>query len=97
MSLVPNPDPSRFPVRQKRCDACLFSAARLVSEQRKSLILRECDAKHTAFQCHKATLLGQYIVCRGFYDEHDSLVVGLAKLLNVVDFVMEDDTHVKAK
>lgn len=74
-------------VMEKQCDECLFSNNRIVSESRKKELLEKCNRTGRAFDCHKATLLKQQIVCRAFFDGNHSLAVRLAKLLGCAEFV----------
>ena len=73
-------------VMAKRCDQCLFSSAKVVSDARRDSILADCNRTGRAFECHKATIVRQHAVCRGFYDERASLVVRLAIMLGRVEF-----------
>lgn len=74
-------------VMEKRCDQCLFSSNRIVSESRMKELLDQCNRTGGAFECHKATIKGQRAICRAFYDENASLAVRLAKMLECVEFV----------
>jgi hypothetical protein len=81
--------PLVFEVCEKRCDECLFSKNRIVSKARMSDLLLEACRNDSYFQCHKGTLVGRKICCRGFYTryERDVLIIRLAKLLKIVKFV----------
>jgi len=87
MDTAKNPDPSVMPVMAKRCRECLFSSAKIVGDDRREEVLQQCKESGRAFQCHKASIAGEYVVCRGFYDADASLVVVLAKLFGAVKFV----------
>lgn len=78
--------PDGFLVARKRCDECLFSRARIVSDERAEEIIADCIAKDRPFECHKGTLIGRTIVCRGFLDEHPGVGrdVRLARTLGIV-------------
>lgn len=82
-----NPDPSVMPVMPKRCDECLFSSAKIVSDERRDEVLESCRTSGRAFECHKASIVGEYRVCRGFFDADVSLAVRLAKLLDRARFI----------
>jgi len=82
-----NPDPSVMPVARKRCSECLFSSAKIVSDDRRDEVLASTAKSGLAFQCHVASIAGVYIVCRGFYDAEASLAVRLARLLDRAVFV----------
>ncbi|KIL42101.1 hypothetical protein SD70_02655 [Gordoniibacillus kamchatkensis] len=57
-----------FQVAEKRCNECLFSANKIVSDERKAEVLADCALNDAHFICHKATLKGKDVCCRGFYD-----------------------------
>lgn len=78
-------------VMEKRCSQCLFSNARIVSEERMQNILEQCARTGKPFECHKATIAKQHVTCRGFYDAKASLVVRLAILFDRVRFVRLED------
>ena len=75
-----------FRVLAKRCDQCLFSNARIVSEEGAQGIIAECLATDSHFICHKT----QDVCCRGFYDTHklDVWPIRLARMWGLVDFVL---------
>ena len=79
--------PGRLRVMAKRCDECLLTRNRVVSDERVADILAQCAESGRAFECHKATIVGEHLVCRGFYDETPSLVCNLGKELGLVEFV----------
>lgn len=73
------------------CKNCLFSKDRIVPPERASEVIRQCIAKDKHFTCHVATIEGQDIVCRAFYDQAYDRIRGgkLIKALeeNLVEFV----------
>ncbi len=78
-------------VRDKRCNQCLLSKKKVVSDKKRDQILSTCAESGEAFECHKGTIAGRKIVCRGFFDQNLSLVIRLAKLLGRFAFVNEED------
>ena len=66
-------------VANTRCDQCLFSANRIVSEERMREVLTLCQKKKRWFICHKT----KNSCCRGFYDSPymDSLLQPIAQQL----------------
>ena len=76
-----------FVVYDKRCDQCLFSKDKIVGDVRRKEILAQCEADGTYFLCHKASIVGDDVCCRGFYDAEGSAIVQIAKRLGVVRFV----------
>jgi hypothetical protein len=83
--------PGAFYVCAKRCNQCLFSSAKIVSDERRADLLAGCAAEDRHFVCHKATIAGheQDVCCRGFFDEMDGVgqLRRIAERLGVVRFV----------
>ena len=78
---------------QKRCDQCLMTPNKIVSDARREEILRECKRKNCLFNCHKATIAGsQDVACRG-YGEHVFGKSNLEALImaGLVTIVSQDD------
>jgi hypothetical protein len=75
-------------VQRKCCKQCLFSKDKIVSDDRKAEILKDCKENNNHFQCHKATIKGVNATCRAFYDKCTNPVIS-AMLENIgeVDFV----------
>lgn len=73
-------------VADKRCDQCLFTKNKIVSDSRKADVLGECATSQTYFICHKSNG-GPAVVCRGFFDEVPNRACHMARLLRVVQFV----------
>lgn len=86
-----NPDPTSMPVADRRCGECLLSRRKIVSDARRDELLDRCARTGEAFLCHKGTIAGEYVVCRGFYDRGLSLSVRLAALLGLARFVRLPD------
>jgi len=76
-----------FKVKGQRCNECLFSKNAIVSDERRKDILNDCRKDDNHFICHKATIEGKEICCRGFYDTQTSQMIRIAQRLNVVEFV----------
>lgn len=70
----------------KRCTECLFSSAKIVDDARRDEVLASCSKTGKYFLCHKATLVGKAIVCRGFFDEFPNRACRVAALLGIVEF-----------
>lgn len=61
--------PTGYLVMRERCDECLFTTERIVSNRRAGEILRDVEKSDSYFVCHKASLAGRDDVqCRGDYD-----------------------------
>lgn len=90
---------SYYAVCSRRCTECLFTPDRVVDVPRMQAVLRQCKVRpyytgpqrggERDFECHKGTLAGQHIVCRGFYDTYPdhSPAMQIAGRLGLVQFV----------
>lgn len=78
-----------FKVMREKCNECLFSGSKIVSDKRRRQVLSECRQSNSHFICHKATIAGESICCRGFYDTQTSNLMRIAQRLNAVEFVDE--------
>jgi len=78
-----------FEVMERQCSQCLFSDKKIVSKIRMREILRECEKKGIEFQCHKGTIEGKVICCKGFWDTYkmSNRKLRMAEALKVVRFV----------
>ena len=77
-------------VAAKRCDQCLFGKNKVVSDERRDDILRECEQKNRYFECHKGTIRKDKVVCAGFVeavnrDEIPNSTVQIATRLGMLD------------
>lgn len=77
-------------VCEKRCDQCLFSSGKIVSDRRRMSVLRECEKKGTYFICHKATIAGRAVICRGFFETQRNMACQVADRLGLVEFTAPD-------
>ncbi|MFL5900951.1 MAG: hypothetical protein ACJ75S_07095 [Solirubrobacterales bacterium] len=50
------------------CDQCLVTPERIVSGEKAAQIVRNCKAEDNHFFCHKGTLAGKPVHCRGVHD-----------------------------
>jgi hypothetical protein len=81
-----------------QCDQCLFSPNKIVSTNRKRDIINTCLAEDTYFVCHKATIAGEEVVCRGWYDTYGSCtnLIRIAQRLHAVQEVDVETLGVKS-
>lgn len=81
-----------FKVAKKCCSECLFTTNKIVSHGTKSEVLQDCLRKDAHFVCHKATIKGQDICCRGFYDQDpgSTNMMRIASRLGEIRFVDVD-------
>ena len=76
-----------FKVKKECCGQCLFSADKIVSNQRRKSILNDCRKEDNHFICHKATIEGDDICCKGFYDSQTSNMMRISQRMGMVEFV----------
>lgn len=79
----------KLKICNKACDQCLFTDNKIVPDDRAEEVVQEALSSDSWFECHKGTLQGQSIVCRGFWNKYkkDSLATRLALMLNMYEFV----------
>lgn len=86
-------DPSILQVCDKPCDQCLYGPNKIVSDARKAEIENALAESADYFICHKSSIVGEKVMCRGYYNRHkeSSLLIRLGRRLNTIVFtdVME--------
>ena len=82
-------------VYQECCQNCLLSKDRIVSPKRAKDLLKEIEEKQSYFVCHKASMNGEEIVCKTFFDKlgHQSQMIRIAERLNAVQFVEQNNNE----
>lgn len=78
---------SKLKVCENQCDQCLFSANRIVSLNRMAEIIKGCRKDDSHFECHKGSIVGVPVVCKGFFDNETSQMIRIAGRLNAIEFV----------
>lgn len=66
------PDPA-FLLCAKKCNQCLFSAAKIVSNSAKADIIKTTIKDQSHFVCHKGTIAGGRLAklcCRGYFNSY---------------------------
>jgi hypothetical protein len=53
-------------------------------------ILKDCVRNDTHFECHKGSIAGENIVCRGFFDNYSTNLIRIMGRLNGLQFVNPD-------
>lgn len=80
-----------FKVCNKRCDQCLFSAQKIVSDERRDQIIKDCLRTEAHFICHKHTIADSRsnVCCRGFYDTYPNATqaMQIATRLGFIEWV----------
>lgn len=52
-------------------------------------LVEQCLQEDKYFECHKGTIVGEHLVCRGFWNKHknDVLPLRLAQMFELVEYV----------
>lgn len=79
-----------------QCDQCLFSPNKIVPNARKKDIIATCLREDRYFVCHKATIAGEEVVCRGWYDTYGPHT-NLIRIAQRLHAVQEVDVEALAK
>lgn len=76
----------------KRCDQCLFSDKKIVSDEAKQQILQDIRIKGNFFVCHKASIGGiGGGCCKAFFDQsEDGIVVAVKRMGMPVQWIDPD-------
>lgn len=77
----------KLKVCERQCDQCLFGKNRIVTLARKKDILKQCIEGDQHFECHKGTMAGLKIVCRGFYNQMTSSAIQISQRMGWIEFV----------
>ncbi|MET3481497.1 hypothetical protein [Methylobacterium sp. 1973] len=77
-------------VMSERCNQCLFGPDKIVSNERRAEILRDLRRRDSHFICHKASIAGVDIACRGDWDQNGCGQLGrIMGRLGGIEFVPE--------
>ena len=76
-----------FKVKKEKCNECLYSANKIVSNKRKRELLADINKNDSHFVCHKASIQGEEVCCKGFYTSATSNLMRIAQRLGMVEFV----------
>lgn len=74
----------------RQCNQCLFSKNKIVSNKRRVQLLESCEKEDTHFICHKGTIAGINLVCRGFYENKTTRYLEMMKSIGRMEFVNPD-------
>lgn len=77
------------------CKNCLLSEDRIVSPKRAKEIIKGCAEEQVHFICHKASMNGEEIVCKKFYDTMGwrSQLIRIAQRLKAIQLVEQSDSE----
>ena len=77
-------------VADKACAQCLFSKNKLVTEEGKREILRDCYKSGSYFICHEATIAGRAVICHNFAKSTNGAgnqAIRVAQFFGVIKYV----------
>ena len=78
-------------IMEERCDQCLYGPNKIVSNKRRTEIIREITRKDCHFICHKASIAGLDVACRGDFDQRGCGQLGrIMGRLGAIEFVKEE-------
>ncbi len=81
-----------FKVMDRRCDQCLYGDNKIVSDARRKQLLRDTVGQDNHFLCHKATIVGEDVCCRGDFDAHGGGHLGrIAGRFGMIEVVSADE------
>lgn len=83
-------------VFKQSCKNCLFLKDRIVSKQRAKEIIDSCVKQQSHFICHKASINGESIICKSFYDLFGcySQMIRIAERLNAIEFIDQKEMDI---
>lgn len=86
---IENKDRSKLLVCNQQCNQCLYSKNKIVSDDRRREIFKRLKNTGDYFICHKASIVGEDVMCAGYYEAHreSSLLIRLGILLNRIFFI----------
>lgn len=87
-ALLPESLTVSFEVMSEPCDQCLMTKNKIVSDARRKQILADTRRRDCFFVCHKATIVGREIACRGHFDATSGgQLARIAGRLGMIEFV----------
>ena len=72
-----------FKVKKEKCDRCLFSPDKIVSNERRLGILSDCKNNDSHFICHKE----DDVCCRGFYETGSTNMIRISQRMGWIEEV----------
>lgn len=74
-------------IAKERCKNCLLGPDALVSPAQVKAHLQKCARDDSHFICHRASMKGEDICCRGFYDTRTTNLIRVMGRLGAIEFV----------
>lgn len=75
----------------RRCDQCLFSKNKIVDNKRRREILKDCKESDKHFECHKGTIKGRKVMCKGFFEVMPTQTQILANAVGMIVEIKPED------
>ncbi len=87
---------NRFKVLKKRCVTCPFSKNQTTIEADRLVEIKNSLRRtNRPFVCHDA--MKYDLVCRGYYDTESNLIVMLARMLDITEFMTLEEAEAMGK
>ena len=91
MTAKPIDEPG-FYVMAKCCGECLYGKNKIVSDERRDELLAELQSRDNHFICHKASIAGKEVCCRGDFNARAGGQLGrIMGRLGLIKFIDERD------
>ncbi len=89
-------NPNRFKVLKKRCSTCPFSKNQTTVEADRLVeIKKSLRRTNRPFVCHDA--MEYDLVCRGYFDTESNLIVVLARMLGITEFMTLEEAEIMGR
>lgn len=89
-------NPNRFKVLKKRCITCPFSKNQTTVEADRLVEIKDSLRRtNTPFVCHDA--MEYDLVCRGYFDTESNLIVVLARMLGITEFMTLEEAEIMGR
>ena len=83
-------------IMARRCNECLYSRNKIVSDRERDHVLKVCELTETHFICHKASNAGHDVMCRGHWERtkystlRNRLAIGLGVVVEVTESALKE-------
>lgn len=89
-------NPNRFKVLKKRCITCPFSKNQTTVEADRLVEIKDSLRRtNRPFVCHDA--MEYDLVCRGYFDTESNLIVVLARMLGIIEYMTMEEAEVAGR
>lgn len=76
----------------EKCNQCLFTKDKIVSDECKAELLRELKHNGKHFFCHKGTIKGENIICKGSIEAGFNIdLFNAAQAMGMIKYVKPEE------